>query len=148
MEARTGLGPGQRAVVGPHYPHMMREDTEVWTKFLRSGFVEIREVWYDVRVGQPVVLGVAASDIERSIAAGLTRKRIDAVCRVGGGIWVVEVKPYANMYAVGQIITYARLYGLEYTSPGQVVPVIVCDDYDIDLVEEFDELGVLVLKND
>lgn len=127
---------------------MLAEDTGVWTKFLKAEFVQIREVWYDVRVGKPVKLELGATDVDKRIAEGLTRKRIDVVCSVGGGIWVVEVKPYANMYAVGQIITYARLYALEYTSPGLVVPVIVCDDYDVDLIDEFDELGVLVLKND
>jgi len=137
-----------KAIVRPHYPHMMVEDTTVWTKFLKSGFVEIKEVWYDVRVGQAVLLAVGASDSEQRIAAGLTRKRIDAVCSVGGGIWVVEVKPYANMYAVGQIIAYVRLFANEYYTPGQIIPVIVCDNYDEDLLDEFDELGVLVLKND
>lgn len=142
------LGPGQKPIIRPHYPHMMREDTEVWTKFLQSGFVTIKEVWYDVRVGQSVLVEAKPGSIEARIAAGLTRKRIDAVAAVGGGLWVIEVKPYANMYAVGQIYTYARLFSLEYISPGKVIPVIVCDDYDVDLLEEFDELGVLVLKND
>ena len=142
------LGRGQKAIVRPHYRHMMREDTEVWTKFLLSGFVEIKEVWYDVRVGRSVLVGGVPDDVINRIAAGLTRKRIDVVAAVGGGLWVIEVKPYANMYAVGQIITYARLFAQEYVSPGQVIPVILCDDYDEDLLEEFDELGVLVLKND
>jgi len=144
----VSLGPGQKPIIRPHYPHMLVEDTAVWTRFLQSGFAEIREVWYDVRVGQPVLLGAGASDVDQRIAKGLTRKRIDVVCKVGGGLWVVEVKPYANMYAVGQIFTYARLFSLEYVSPGQIIPVIICDDYDIDLTDEFDDLGVLVLKND
>ncbi|GAI17093.1 unnamed protein product, partial [marine sediment metagenome] len=42
----VSLGPGQRAVIRPHYPHMMVEDTAVWTKFLRAEFVRIKEVWY------------------------------------------------------------------------------------------------------
>lgn len=142
------LGPGQRAVVRPHYPHMMVEDTAVWTKFLRAEFVRIKEVWYDVRVGQSVLVGAEPGSIEARIADGLTRKRIDAVAAVGGGIWVIEVKPYANMYAVGQVFTYRSLFVREYISPGQVIAVIVCDDYDVDLLDEFDELGVLVLKND
>ncbi len=142
------LGPGMKPIVRPHYPHMMLEDTAVWTKFLKSEFIRIKEVWYDVRVGQSVLVGAEPGSIEARIADGLTRKRIDAVAAVGGGIWVIEVKPYANMYAVGQIITYSRLFVREYISPGQVIPVIVCDDYDEDLLEEFDELGVLVLKND
>jgi hypothetical protein len=143
-----GLDLGQPAIVRPHYPHMMVEDTIVWTKFLESKFVEIKEVWYDVRVGMPVLVGDGSDDTLNRIAAGLTRKRIDVVASVGGGLWVIEVKPYANMYAVGQVITYVRLFKQEYTSPGRVVPVIICDDYDEDLVDEFDELGVMVLKND
>ena len=138
----VSLGRGQNVLVMPHYPHMLAEDTAVWTKFLESKFVEIKEVWYDVRVGQPVLLAVGADDRDKRIAAGLTRKRIDVVAAVGGGLWVIEVKPYANMYAVGQVITYVRLFRQE------VIAVIVCDEFDEDLVDEFDELGVLVLKND
>jgi len=127
---------------------MMREDTEVWTKFLQAEFVVLKRVWYDVRVGQSA-LGVRPVDeMDQKIAAGLTRKRIDVVASVEGGLWVIEVKPRANMYAVGQVITYQRLFEQEYISPGQIVPVIICDAYDEDLVDEFDELGVLVLQND
>ncbi len=127
---------------------MLAEDTGVWTKFLKTDSGLIKELWYDVKVGQPVLLPVGASDLERRIAAGVTRKRIDVVCAVGGGIWVVEIKPYASMLAMGQVLTYVRLFTLEYSVPGQIVPVIVCDDFDDDLLDEFDELGVLVLKND
>lgn len=142
------LGPGQKPLIRPHYPHMLFEDTGVWTRFLQTDAYRLKEVWYDVRVGMPVDLGVGASEMEKKIAAGLTRKRIDAVCSVGGGFWVVEVKPYASMLAVGQVISYVRLFKLQYTVPGQIIPVIVCDAFDEDLVDEFDELGVLVLMND
>jgi len=131
----------------PHYPHMMREDTDVWTKFLESEFVRIHEVWYDVRVGSSVILKSDAIEMDQKIAAGLTRKRIDVVARVAGGVWVIEVKPKANMYAVGQVLSYSRLFSAEYSVSGLIIPVIICDDYDVDLVDEFDEFGVLVLKN-
>lgn len=144
----TDLGPGYKPVIRPHYPHMLHEDNSVWTKFLQTDSDRIKEVWYDVRVGMPVLLSEGASEIDRRIAAGLTRKRIDCVCSVGGGFWVVEIKPYASMLAVGQVITYSRLFTMEYSIQGQVIPVIVCDSYDEDLVDEFDELGVLVLQND
>ncbi len=85
----------------PQYPHMMREDTEVWTRFLESGDFELQEVWYDVRVGAMVKGDWPDDSVDARIAAGLTRKRIDVVGAVGGGHWVIEVKPRANMYAVG-----------------------------------------------
>jgi hypothetical protein len=144
----TLLGPGRKAIVAPHYPHFLTEDTSVWTKFLKTDAHRIKEVWYDIRVGMPVFVGVGADDVDRRIAAGLTRKRIDVVCQVGEGFWVVEVKPYASMLALGQVLTYVRLLREEYSVPGEVIPVIVCDNHDEDMVDEFDELGVLVLKND
>lgn len=142
------LGEGQKPILRPHYPHMLAEDNAVWTKFLTKDAYKIKEVWYDVRVGQPVLLAVGASDIERRIAAGLTRKRIDVVCSVGGGYWVVEIKPYASMLAVGQVISYKRLFEIEYPDVEPVIPVIVCDNIDEDLVDEFEDLDILVLKND
>lgn len=142
------LGEGQKPDIMPHYPHLMTEDTEVWTKFLESRVAKIMRVWYDVRVGGMVFLGPEASDMDRRIAAGVTRKRIDVIALVEGVTWVVEIKPFANMYAVGQIITYVRLFSEEYEFEGTALPVIVCDSFDDDLREEFDELGILVLTND
>jgi len=142
------LGPGQKPVVMPHYPHMLACDTEVWTKFLESGFIAVKEVWYDVRVGLPVFLGLGADVRDARIAAGLTRKRIDVVAAVGGGFWIIEIKPYVNMYAVGQVLTYTRLFRKEYAVPGPVVSVLLADGYDEDLLDEFDEFGILVIVND
>jgi len=142
------LGPGRKPITMPHYPHFLAEDTDVWTKFLQTDSHRLKEVWYDVRVGMPALLPAGASDVEKRIALGVTRKRIDVVCSVGGGFWVVEVKPYANMVALGQALTYSRLFTLEYVVKGEVIPVIICDSYDEDLVDEFDEMGVLVLRNE
>ena len=126
---------------------MLAEDTAVWSKYLASPLVPIKELWYDVHVGAPVRIPAEASDMDRRIAAGISRKRIDVVCRVGGGFWIVEVKPRANMVALGQVLTYSRLFVQDYSPRGEVWPVIVCDSADEDLVSQFDELGVAVIVN-
>ena len=141
------LGKSQKPIVMPHYPHMLAEDTEVWSRYLADPIVPITEVWYDVHVGQGMLLPVGAGDIDRRIAAGVSRKRIDAVCRIGGGFWVVEIKPLASMLALGQVLSYLRLFLDEYEVTGEVWPVIVCDRADEDLIGEFEELGVLVIAN-
>lgn len=148
MAEQKSLGTGQRPTIRPHYPHMLTEDNIVWTKFLQVEADRIQQVWYDVRVGAPVALEADASPMERKIAAGLTRKRIDVICLVNGNHWVVEVKPYAGMLALGQVISYARLFALEYLIAGRVIPVIVCDAADEDLLAEFDELGIMVLQTE
>lgn len=127
---------------------MLAEDNAVWTRFLKAEADRISELWYDIRVGQPVYITPESSEMERRIARGLTRKRIDVICRVGRDLWVVEIKPYASMLALGQVISYARLFALEYVVQGRILPVIVCDTVDGDLIDEFDELGILVMVND
>lgn len=141
------LGTGQKAIVMPHYPHMLAEDVVVWTKFLEKMGKVIKAVWYDVHVGQPVEVPATATEVERKVAAGVTRKRIDAVCHVGSEFWVVEVKPFANMLALGQAYTYARLFLMEYEVPGRTKPVVVCDELDRDMGAQFSELGVMVFVN-
>lgn len=135
-------------MVRPHYPHFLAEDNGVWTRFLTTDADRIERVWYDVRVGKPMYLPNGASEVEIKVAAGVSRKRIDVVCLVEGEYWVVEVKPYASMLAAGQVISYARLFAQEYATAYRVIPVIVCNRIDEDLVDGFSELGILVLKND
>lgn len=137
-----------KPIVMPHYPHMMAEDTEVWSKYLRDPLVPILEVWYDVHVGGAVEVAGEAEELLPRIAAGITRKRIDVVAAVGGGYWVVEIKPFGSMLALGQVLSYTRLFKQEFAPIGEVWPVIICDRVDEDLLDEFDAAGVAVIVND
>lgn len=144
----TMLGVGQLPVVMSHYPHMLQEDVAVWTKFLTKMQVAIRVVWYDVHVGEPVRLPPQASNVQKKVAAGVTRKRIDAICAVGKEYWIIEVKPRANMTALGQAFSYKRLFEMEYTTYRPAKPVVVCDSFDPDMSGPYSELGVMVFVNE
>ncbi len=141
------LGPGRPAIVAPAYPHMLGEDTGVWTRFLESGDFALQEVWYDVRVGA-VVKGDWADDSRIArIAAGLTRKRIDVVAVVDGVYWIIEVKPVAMHFAIGQVLVYEGLFVKEYKPALETWPVIICDSVDEDVIPECERLGVVVVAN-
>lgn len=140
------LGHSQKPIIMAHYPHMLPKDRRIWTAFLEAGVVDIDEVWYDVHVGQGVLLPVGSSDLDRRIRDGITRKRIDVVARIGNQYWVVEVKPRADMYALGQVLTYVRLFYVEFAMVDDVVPVIVCNEADQDLLDEFEEFGIKVFE--
>lgn len=141
------LGTSQKPIVMPSYPHMLAEDTAVWSKYLASPVLAIKEVWYDVHVGKPVPGLAPGDELGMRIASGITRKRIDAVCRVDSVLWVVEIKPYASMLALGQVLSYTRMFIDEFRPTGEVVSVIVCDGVDVDLLDEFEALGVIVIVN-
>lgn len=141
------LGKSQSPVVMSHYPHFGDADTDVWSRYLADPIVPIKEVWYDVHVGNPINLPDMFDEIDRRIAAGLTRKRIDVVAKIGGGYWVIEVKPIADQMALGQIINYNRLFIREFNVPGEVFPVIVADEVDMNVIGSFEDLGILIIVN-
>ena len=147
-DAMADLGTGQKPIVMSHYPHMLSEDIEVWSKFLAKMSKVITRVWYDLHVGKPARLPAGSSDVLKKVAAGVTRKRIDAVCLVGREYWVIEVKPFANMTALGQAFSYSRLFALEYENYKPVKAVVVCDSVDADMVGPYGELGVMVFVNE
>lgn len=140
------LGKGMKPIVMPHYPHMLAEDVEVWSEYLKSPVIPVKEVWYDVRVGGAVDVGADGGELLRRISRGLTRKRIDVVARVGGGFWIIEVKPFGSMLALGQVLSYLRLFVREYRTDGEVWPVVVCRQADRDLLDEFEAAGVAVIE--
>ena len=141
------LGPGRPAIVSPAYPHMLGEDTAVWSTFLESGDFEIREVWYDVHVGQPVLSTLGPDSMQQRIADGITRKRIDCVAIVGNIYWIIEVKPIAQHFAIGQVLVYEGLFVREYEPALETWPVIVCNTVDEDVIPECERLGVVVVAN-
>lgn len=137
---------GQKPIVMSSYPHMLAEDTVVWSKYLAHPVAEIKEVWYDVHVGKGMEVAADAESWQKRMAAGVSRKRIDAVCQVGGGFWVVEIKPFASFLALGQVLAYTRLFIIEYRPAGQTWPVVVCDHIDGDMVDDFEDSGVVVIE--
>ncbi len=140
------LGPGQRPIIMPSYPHLLAEDTDVWTKYLDSPITEIKRVWYDLHVGTAVRLGPGADEMDRKIADGVTKKRIDVVASVGGGYWVIEIKGVGNMTALGQALAYSRLFRIEFNIYEEVWPVVICVDLDLDLIEDYELAGVALIQ--
>jgi len=140
------LGPGRKPMIMPHYPHMMAEDVAVWTTFLEQEPNYFDEVWYDVHVGQPASLPVGAPDYLTRVSDGVTRKRIDVVARSGERYFVIEIKPYGNMVALGQALAYHRLFCLEYPRCFPAIACVVCNAIDMDIKSTFQEQLVVVFE--
>ena len=139
---RAPLGPPSPVRILPVYPHLLSEDTLVWTAWLTKNAHRIAGVWYDVHVGQAVPVPPGAHPSLQADTDAITRKRIDVVAKTPTEIWVVELKPYGNYSALGQAQVYARLFSLEYNAGLPVVPMVICFELDPDLVDDFQRLGV------
>ncbi len=142
------LGPGEKPVVRTKYAHMLTEDHAAWTAFLQSEWNLLDEVWYDVHVGVPMALPKDSPNYMRAVVEGVSRKRIDVVGRENRNLWIIEVKPFANMTAIGQVVTYARLFNREFEMALLAQPMIVSKTLDRDILEIGEHLGVKMLALD
>lgn len=130
------------------YPHMSPADTKVWVAFLQTGFVEFTSASYDVAVGGKAAHQVADDAEFRPMWETLLKKRIDAVLFRTASIYTCEVKPTANMSALGQALSYAMLYQAERSPTVPVFPAVVCARVDADLEPVYLRYGVLVVVVD
>lgn len=136
--------PWQQPTVMVRYPHMLEMDAAVWTAHLQELAPAYDAVAYDVHVGTPVALPESATEIERKISDGVTRKRIDAVARSGSRIYVIEVKPLGNHQAVGQALLYTELFRREILGGENAEGMIVCAEHDPDIASLAAKNGILI----
>ncbi len=144
-EAKRSLGPGRSPKVQRRYEHMMREDFATWTEFLKSDSMPLLEVWYDVHVGEPMAVPDGSPEYMRAHAAAVSRKRIDVVGRTEKELWIIEVKPCANMQAIGQVLIYDDLFCREFELKLPTRTVIVASASDMDIIEGAAKYGVKII---
>jgi len=125
---------------------MMREDILIWQKFIENGDYLPDRVWYDVKIGQPVEVEENTPEWMNKMSNDLTRKRVDVIGQVGPDFWVIELKPNASHNAFGQVVFYADQFQRENNLSGLIVPVIITDVLDPDLISITSRVGVLVLE--
>ena len=141
---KRSLGPGQVPVVKIKYAHMLPRDYETWSMFLVRRILELDEVWYDVHVGRPMLAPEGSPEYILKVIAGVSRKRIDVVARLQDIHYLIEVKPHANMEAVGQVLVYRQLFNAEFDEPKVIFPMVVSKTADADVLKEADRQGVMI----
>lgn len=139
------LGPGEKPVVRAKYAHMLPEDHATWTAFLESEQNILDEVWYDVHVGAPMDIPKDSPNYMKAVVEGVSRKRIDVVGRKGYRLFIIEVKPFANMTAIGQVVTYAKLFNKEFTIFPTAAAMIVATRCDRDILDIAESMNIKIV---
>jgi len=132
--------------IQPHYPHLNKIDVLIWESFIRGNPGFFDSVDYDVKIGKGSSFLPGTSEKYESDYQVLTQKKLDVVGYRNSEIWLIEVKPQAGSQALGQILTYEKLYK-ETFNP--VYPVHKCvvttflkDEYDA----VYHKFGVLIME--
>ncbi len=127
------------------YPHLKPEDVAVWERFItqHAGFFE--SVDYDFKVGEGAP---QAPTLPENIARDgkiLTQKKVDAIGYIEKIVYIVELKPIADMRALGQILSYHKLYTKFEAAEGVVLKLVIAGEMERELDEVFADNGVEVI---
>lgn len=101
----------------------------LWNRFLDRYGDGWGEFAYDVRVGDPSQAARGQDAQAQAVWADLTRLRIDAVGFAHNAVTVFEVKPYAGIGTVGQLLGYRRLYAVAFKPAVAVRMGVVTDRF-------------------
>lgn len=98
----------------------MPAEIPIWEAWLLIHKEEFDRYEYDVRVGESIV---PPPDVDANIATmavDLAKKRIDVVAYKGEDPTIIEIKEYAGLTALGQLLAYPILFVNEF--PQQPAP--------------------------
>ena len=126
------------------YPHLRPEETKIWERFIKNNPDFFDEVMYDVRVGEGREYPESEMPQVTEAMEYLSKKRIDVVGFIDDEIYVIEIKPKANLSAVGQALGLAELFREVTPLWKRVIPTIITDEILPDMEALCVKMGVVL----
>ena len=127
------------------YPHMVKEEIELWKKFLSKYGKKFDYYAYDVHVGKGVAGTEGLTDPYKYMAIRLSQKRIDVLAYKDGGIYIIELKDIADLQAIGQLQGYKTLYEDDYGKGIVRGLIIVSSSADHDVKRAAEERNIRIM---
>lgn len=126
------------------YPRMSVEDTKIWNEFIALHGKEFDSFDYDLPVGEGEPVNTSEPAWLQKDWSDLTRKRIDAVGYASGKATIFEVKPRAGTSALGQLLSYKKLFNGTYTQTEVVALAVVTSLILNDERKVYNSFGITV----
>lgn len=117
-------------------------DVAIWERFIDQypGFFDI--VIYDYHVGEGADFLPTGTDTPEGRENRLYQKKIDVLGFKDNNIFIAEVKPKADIKALGQAIAYEELISSEVTQSRKVHKMVICEDIDNDMKAVYNKMEV------
>lgn len=123
---------------------MKPEDVSVWERFIDKNPDFFDRVDYDVPCGKGAEVDPAHPANIQADHTILTQKKIDVVGYRGADVTIVEVKPVADMRALGQLVVYSHLYADDHPEAGALTRMVVAGAVERELDAIYAANGVQI----
>jgi hypothetical protein len=128
------------------YPHMAKRDLALWERFLRLRGAEYLAFSYDVALGGVILDTPGESTASLRGWQYSTALKIDAVGWQANQAWIIEVRPEATVSAFGSAVVYTMVARREKLSELPLIPCVVCEAIQPDVMWACAETGVQIIK--
>lgn len=131
------------------YPHLLPDDINLWLRFLDKYGSDYDKFEYDVRIGTGRDPGSEYNDNIRTMAVGLSQRRIDALGFRPGLITIIEITVSAGLKAIGQLESYPILYRQTFSPNIPVNTLLVAETIQSDIITILNNKGIpyVILPN-
>lgn len=123
--------------------HLSKGDAHLFRKFYDLHGKRFFDYKFDVRVGHTTVTPKGFPAWVQSDAAALSRKRIDVTMVDKKNIYLLELRVDAKANVIGDLISYRFLYMGDFHPNKPIIPMLVSNSIEPDLLVALNELGLL-----
>jgi hypothetical protein len=128
------------------YPGMRPKDEVIWDKYIQAHPGIFDSCFYNVPVGNPARNHLELAEMKFNGGYGVTQWRVDVVGIRDGKQYVIEVKPFADTHAIGEVLGYRALL----IADGKIKPdahaMIITNDASQILLQVCALLGIGVVQ--
>ena len=121
---------------------MKPEDVAAWERFIDTNPGYFETVDYNFALGEGVDVGEEEPESQRRGFQTLTQKKVDVVGYRGTSVFIVEVKPIADMRALGQALVYSHLYAIDHPEVSDLQRMVVAGEIERELAPVYAAQGV------
>lgn len=127
------------------YPNLREAEAMIWSRYIAQNPDAFDAVIYNLHVGEgaPIPPG-APEEIARDFKL-LTQYKIDVVAFKGDRTYIIEVKPYAGTTAIGQVLSYKKLYQQYIDPSADPIMMIITDQLRPDTQTLTDQMGIRLI---
>lgn len=126
------------------FPHLLKEESEIWQRFINILGGAYDYFSYDVRVGKGAPFGKEKDEKYKKMWSDLTQKRIDAIGFSVAGITIFEIRPRADLPILGKLLGYKELLIKSFHPTEQIFLAVVSDRVDDDDAAVFSTHGIQI----
>ena len=129
----------------PKYPHMSPGEAKLWDRYLAWSPHRFLTLTYDLHLGDSAPLDPSWEPWLVNLVMATSRKRVDVIGETEKEIIIYEIKEYAGMGALGQLLCYEALYREEYKPTKSIRKTVITDRLPPNMATIFPQFNIEVI---